>query len=201
LSRDRLLGTYAEDAEWLVLEAPEGPMSVHPVTATLKSLQAVRGVLARASRPEGTDIWIQVDAVPQLNVAGEVTLVTASLCDVTNSELVEYINRHVGSLDHPSQAPTTGISQRVIESGKPLLLPQVPMSELWEMIAPGVAAYVAEHPLPIPIETSGVMVVPMRARGAVVGTLALYERRSSNPLTEKDIIWMQAIADRTALAI
>ena len=272
LSRDRLLGTYAEDAEWLVLEAPEGPMSVHPVTATLKSLQAVRGVLARASRPEGTDIWIQVDAVPQLNVAGEVTLVTASLCDVThlfarsrltsrgagehivnevvgeladarlethsilhvvtnalsrmrpgtwvasllnkdpstslvvaadvaNSELVEYINRHVASLDHPGQAPTTGISQRVIESGKPLLLPQVPMSELWEMIAPGVAAYVAEHPLPIPIETSGVMVVPMRARGAVVGTLALYERRSSNPLTEKDIIWMQAIADRTALAI
>ena len=84
LSRDRLLGTYAEDAEWLVLEAPEGPMSVHPVTATLKSLQAVRGVLARASRPEGTDIWIQVDAVPQLNVAGEVTLVTASLCDVTH---------------------------------------------------------------------------------------------------------------------
>ncbi|TMB77474.1 MAG: GAF domain-containing protein [Chloroflexi bacterium] len=272
LSRDRLLGTYAEDAEWLVLEAPEGPMSVHPVTATLKSLQAVRGVLARASRPEGTDIWIQVDAVPQLNVAGEVTLVTASLCDVThlfarsrltsrgagehivnevvgeladarlethsilhvvtnalsrmrpgtwvasllnkdpstslvvaadvaNSELVEYINRHVASLDHPGQAPTTGISQRVIESGKPLLLPQVPMSELWEMIAPGVAAYVAEHPLPIPIETSGVVVVPMRARGAVVGTLALYERRSSNPLTEKDIIWMQAIADRTALAI
>ena len=49
LSRDRLLGTYAEDAEWLVLEAPEGPLSVHPVTATLKSLQAVRGVLARAS--------------------------------------------------------------------------------------------------------------------------------------------------------
>ena len=272
LSRDRLLGSYAEDAEWLVLEAPEGPMSVHPVTAALKSLQAVRGVLARASRPEGTDVWIQVDAVPQINSAGEVTQVAASLSDVThlfarsrltsrgagehivneviseladarletgsilhvvttalsrmrpgtwvasllnkdpstslvvaadvaNSELVEYINRRVASLERPGQAPTTGISQRVIESGKPLLMPQIPMSEIWEMSAPGVAAYVAEHPLPIPIETSGVIVVPMRARGAVVGTLALYERRSSNPLTEKDILWMQAIADRTALAI
>jgi DNA-binding CsgD family transcriptional regulator len=35
----------------------------------------------------------------------------------------------------------------------------------------------------------------------VVGTLALYEIPGSNPLTEKDSIWMQAVADRTALAI
>jgi GAF domain-containing protein/DNA-binding CsgD family transcriptional regulator len=44
------------------------------------------------------------------------------------------------------------------------------------------------------------MVVPMRARGAIVGTLGLFERRTSNPLTESDVRWLQAIADRTGLA-
>jgi DNA-binding NarL/FixJ family response regulator len=41
----------------------------------------------------------------------------------------------------------------------------------------------------------------MRARGATIGALGLVERRGSNPLTEKDVIWVQAIADRTGLAV
>jgi GAF domain-containing protein len=45
-----------------------------------------------------------------------------------------------------------------------------------------------------------VLVVPMRARGSTVGTLGLYERRTSNPLTEHDVRWMQAIADRTGVS-
>jgi GAF domain-containing protein len=51
------------------------------------------------------------------------------------------------------------------------------------------------------VESANLLAVPMRARGAVVGTLALYELPSSNPLTEKDATWMQAVADRTAVAI
>src|SRR5439155_63727 len=45
------------------------------------------------------------------------------------------------------------------------------------------------------------LVVPMRSRGATIGTLGLFERRGSNPLTEKDVIWVQEIADRTGLAV
>lgn len=45
-----------------------------------------------------------------------------------------------------------------------------------------------------------VMVVPMRARGATVGSLALYEARPSATLTQQDLDWLQPIADRTALA-
>ena len=41
MTRDSLVGSYAQDAEWLVLEAPEGPISVHPVTASLKTAEAV----------------------------------------------------------------------------------------------------------------------------------------------------------------
>lgn len=270
--RDSLIGSYAQDADWLVLEAPEGPMSVHPVSAALKTRQAVRGVLARATRPDGTDVWIQVDAVPDLDPSGEVGRVVATMADVSHlfarsrltsrsagdhivsevlaeladarletraileavtkslsklrpgtwvaallnkdpstsilavadaatPEMVDYFERGMAALERPGELPTTGLTQRVIESGKPILLPSISMEELLRMTSTEVAAYVASHPFPIELHTIGLLMVPMRARGAVVGVLSLGEHRSSNPLTEKDVLWMQAIADRTALAV
>src|SRR5260370_42593866 len=44
------------------------------------------------------------------------------------------------------------------------------------------------------------MMVPMRARGAPGGRLGLLERRTSNPLSQHDVRWLQAIADRTGVA-
>src|SRR5260370_3492693 len=40
----------------------------------------------------------------------------------------------------------------------------------------------------------------MRARGATVGTLGLFERRTSNPLSQHNVRWLQTIADRTGVA-
>ena len=272
MRRESLVGSYAQDADWLVLEAPEGPMSVHPVTVALKSRQSVRGALARAPRPDGTDVWIQVDAVVDLAPSGEVARVVAGMTDVshlfarsrltsrsagdhivsevlaeladarletrailravtaslsklrpgtwvaallnkdpstsilevadaTTPEMVEYFELGMAAIERPGELPTTGLTQQVIETGKPLLLPQVSMEELLRMSSPAVAAYVASHPLPVEMHSIGLLMVPMRARGAVVGVLSLGEHRSSNPLTEKDVLWMQAIADRTALAV
>jgi PAS domain S-box-containing protein len=272
VTRRQLVGSFAEDSDWLVLESADGPMAAHPVTAALKSRRAVRGVLARVRRPDGADIWLQVDAVPQLSGAGEVNRVVATMADVTHlfaksrltsrgagdhivsqivdeladvnletrailiavtnalsrmrpatwvaelldkdpstsqtvaanserPEFAEYINRFGAQLDPPGHAPTTGVSQRVIESGKPLLLKEAPTARLLELGGPEIQAYAAEHPLPVAVETADLLAVPMRARGGIVGTLSLYELPSSNPLTEKDTVWMQAVADRTALAI
>src|SRR5437868_3568788 len=83
-TRRQLVGSFATDADWLVLESAEGPMSVHPVTAAVKSMQAVRGVLARVHRPDGSDVWVQVDAVPRLSRTGQVTQVVATIADVTH---------------------------------------------------------------------------------------------------------------------
>src|SRR3989442_639590 len=270
--RENLVGSFAQDSDWLILEAPEGPMSVHPVTVSLKTGQAVRGVLARATRPDGSDVWIQVDAVPDLAPSGEVARVVASMTDVshlfarsrltsrsagdhivsevlgqladarletrsileavtkslsklrpgtwvaallnkdpstsmlevadaTTPEMVEYFEMGMAAMARPGELPTAGLTQRVIESGKPLLLPQISIEELLRMSSPEVAAYVGSHPFPIELHSIGLLMVPMRARGAVVGVLSLGEHRSSNPLTEKDVMWMQAIADRAALAV
>jgi PAS domain S-box-containing protein len=272
LSRRQLIGSFAENAEWLVLEAPDGPMSVHPVTAALKSRQPVRGVLARHRRPDGADVWLQVDAVPEFSGTDEVTQVVASVADVTHlfarsrltskgagdhivsevvnelaevqlntrailsnvtgvlsrvrqgtwvatlldkdpatcqivavnlarPEFAEYINRQGVAQGTPGHTATNGIDQQIIESGRPLLLRNMPIAKLQEMNGPEVQAYTADHPLPVPVDSANLLAVPMRARGAVVGTLALYELPSSNPLTEKDMIWMQAVGDRIAAAI
>ena len=270
-TRRQLVGSFAEDTDWLVLEAPDGPISVHPVTAAIKSRQPVRGVLARHRRPDGADVWLQVDVVPEVTEA-EITRLVASLTDVTylfarsrltskgagdhivsevvnelaevhldtraillnvtavlsrarqgtwvatlldkdpatcqivavnlaSPEFAEYINRQGVDQGTPGHTATNGIDQQIIESGKPMLLRNMPIAKLQEMNGPEVQAYVAEHPLPMPVENANLLAVPMRARGAVVGTLALYEVPSSNPLTDKDAIWMQAVADRIAVAI
>jgi len=272
MTRRELVGSYAEQSGWLVLEGADGPISVHPVTAALKSRQEVRGVLARHRRPDGLDVWIQVDAVPQVANGDDVTDVLASLTDVTHlfarshltsrgagdhivsevvneladikldsrailvavtaalsrmregtwvatlldkdpntcqlvainrdsPEFAEYINRSTSLHEPPGHAATPGVDQQIIETGKPILLRNVSIGSLQELNGPAVQAYVAEHPMPVPVESASLLAVPMRARGAVVGTLALYDTPSSNPLTEKDTIWMQAVADRMAVAI
>jgi GAF domain-containing protein len=89
----------------------------------------------------------------------------------------------------------------VIESGKPLLMKEAPIAKLLDLTGPEIQAYAAEHPLPVAVEKADLLAVPMHARGGIVGTLSLYELPSSNPLTDKDTVWMQAVADRTALAI
>jgi GAF domain-containing protein len=75
--------------------------------------------------------------------------------------------------------------------------------EFLELLTPEVREYLAQNQTAVleSIRYIGVLVVPMRARGATVGTIGVFERRSSNPLTEKDIIWLQAVADRTGLAV
>ncbi len=80
LSRDDLVGSSAEDSDWLVIESVEGPFTVHPVLAAIRTGQPVRGVLLRARRPGGADVWLQVDAVPYLAAAQ----VVATLSDVTH---------------------------------------------------------------------------------------------------------------------
>ena len=112
-------------------------------------------------------------------------------------KVAEFITR----MNLPTDSATT-VALRVIETGEPVLLPTVSYEEFIGTLSPEVRAEIANRPPPVqgPARYLGVMVVPMRARGATVGTLGLFERRTSNPLTEADVRWLQAIADRTGLA-
>ena len=268
IASNALIGSSAHNADWLVTDAIDGPMSVHPVTAVLKSRQAVRGALARTTRPDGTNVWMHVDAIPELDRTGEVTRVVTSIADVTHlisrnriagrsqgdhiiDEIAErlahepldaqailttvtnalsrlrpgiwvgtvmskdpnmmrviasddadpMIAKYIDAMQRSGAVSTTPISTRVIESGEPLLISSLAVDGVLGMLNDELRTYLAVHPMPTSLAHLAVMVVPMRARGAPIGTLGLFERAGSNPLSEKDTIWLQAVADRTGTAI
>ena len=268
-SAQNLIGSLADEADWLVTDARDGPISVHPVVAALKGRHEVRGALARARRPDGADVWLQVDAVPEFSTSGDVSRVVAILTDVTHlithsrmsgrsagDHIVEEVAerlaharldadailttvtralsklrpgiwvasimgkdpdimrviavddadptfaRYIEAMQGSGAVSTAPISSRVIESGEPLLIPSLAADRVRDMLNDELRSYLDEHPAQITgAPYLGIMVVPMRARGATIGTLGLFERRGSNPLTDKDILWLQAIADRTGLSV
>jgi GAF domain-containing protein/DNA-binding CsgD family transcriptional regulator len=112
--------------------------------------------------------------------------------------MADYVHELVAALLRRDQAPTNGLPMHVIDSGKAMLIPNAPIGEFLTLLTPETRNYLIEHPLPT--ETVGLAIVPMRARGATVGTLGLLEG-NAGPLTESDVEWMQAVADRAAVAI
>jgi PAS domain S-box-containing protein len=267
VTRSELVGMAAEDAEWLVTDSADGPLTAHPVLAAIKSRQPVHGALVRVRRADGVDVWLQVDAVPESSDSGEVTRIVASMVDVTHliarsrmtgrsagdhivDEVTEVlaearfdvhailtsvtrtlsrlrpgiwvaavmgkdpeamrviatdeadpaIAAYIEAMQLSGAVTTTPLTTRVIESGEPLLLPSVSMDALRSLLNDDVRRYMGAHPSPWP-QHLGVLMVPMRARGAIIGTLGVFERSGSNPLSEKDVLWVQAIADRAGLAV
>ena len=99
--------------------------------------------------------------------------------------------------------PTTGFTLRVIESGDPVLVPQVSYEEFVAMQTPATVEHLERHQVPLasPIERMGCVVVPMRTRGTTIGTLGIFDRHSVKPLTGRDVEWLQEIADRIAVPV
>ena len=118
--------------------------------------------------------------------------------DEADPQLAEYLE----NTQTQPNAPSFTISTRVIETGEPVLIPSVPFDEFMATLNPDIREFIerSEAPVPSARRNIAVLVVPMRARGAVVGSIGLFERHSSNPLTERDVRWIQAVADRTGIA-
>lgn len=111
--------------------------------------------------------------------------------------------RYTRELDFSSDALLNSITMRVIESDTPFLIPSAPHQEFVGMMTRDVREHLQKNPPPVatPARHMGVLVVPMHARGATVGALGVFERDPANPLTEKDVGLLQAVADRTGLAV
>ena len=267
-----LLGSQAEDAGWMVVDAADSAISIHPALAALRSGQPVRGVLLRVRRPDGAEIWLQADAALERRDGQAPSGVVLVLTDVTylvtrsrvarrsaGDHIVERVTEQlararmdarailgtvtqalteqrlglwmaalmgkdpsnlevvVASSDDPMAADyaagytdtmrASGVLDHmpmmssVIESGEPIILADITVGDLTQRLSQDVRAYLNSHPWKSESLHLGVAIVPMRTRGATVGALALIEPRGSNPLTEKDLRWIQAIADRTGLAV
>jgi GAF domain-containing protein len=264
-SESEIVGTSAAQAGWFRTDAAGWPdrETLHPALVALQSGEAEREIVARVAKPDGSDVWIQVDAVPsagqilvtltdvtrilndtrlprarygddalaevtsqlaaaRLDPQAILTNVTGTLSrmrqgtwvaslinkDPRTSRVVAandsdpLIARYVEEMHLAPSSPTFTLATQVIETGEPVLIPSIPYEEFLGLLREGIREYLDQNqpPLNTPIRYLGVLVVPMRARGSVVGTLGLFERRTSNPLSQHDVRWLQAIADRTGVA-
>jgi PAS domain S-box-containing protein len=88
-----------------------------------------------------------------------------------------------------------GPSSQVAQTGKPLLIPVVQPDALRPTIKPEYHSY---------LERFGVhslLIVPLRARGQVIGTLRVSRDAPGQPYTPTDQAFLQDLADRAALAL
>jgi DNA-binding CsgD family transcriptional regulator len=120
--------------------------------------------------------------------------------DDNNPQLAKYVE---GMELSGSTTPTTGFTRRVIETGDPILVPQVSFEEFVAMQTPESVEHLTRHQLPLaaPITRMACVVVPMRTRGATIGTLGIFDSRSGKLLTQRDVEWLQEIADRIAVPV
>jgi GAF domain-containing protein/DNA-binding CsgD family transcriptional regulator len=122
--------------------------------------------------------------------------------DKADPGLAIYIEKYLATMYRPGATPTIGLSQRVIETGAPLLMTNVSRIGLIESVAaPAAREFVENNPPPVLVDTLGLLVVPMRAQGGVVGTLGVFDWHCPDSLTEAEAEWLQVVADRTGAAL
>jgi DNA-binding CsgD family transcriptional regulator/GAF domain-containing protein len=112
------------------------------------------------------------------------------------------LGKYVEDRNPVGAAPTWSFSKIVVETGAPVLVPLVSYEAFLAMEVPEeVEKLQTNKPPTDPIASLGFVMVALRTREATIGTLAVYDHRSVEPLTEHDVAWLQAIADRVAIAV
>jgi GAF domain-containing protein len=166
-------------------ELADSRLNLHAILATVtRTLSRLRA---------GT--WVAV----LMNKDPSSSIVVAA--DEAEPALAHYVDRYVEQADSSETVPTSGLTKQVIESGVPMFKPNLSYEELTALLTlPERAFFTANQP-PVEIETIGLLIVPMRSRGAVIGTIGLFVRGGVKPLTDEDAVWLQTVADRTAIAI
>lgn len=126
------------------------------------------------------------------------TLVRVIARDEENAQIGEYID----AMQHGGGMSSAPINSRVIESGEPLLIPRIsPRDVIEQYLDEPTAHHIESNRFPVDIAELSILIVPMRATGAIIGTLGMYLRQSSAPIVESDVRWLQLIADQTGLAV
>src|SRR5690242_1428448 len=118
------------------------------------------------------------------------------VADDADQTMADYVDTYIATIDRPNRAPTAGMSQQVIESGSPMFRKGLSVDQLLTMVSPSGQAFMRMNPPPEGRRRVDFLMVPMRVGGATVGTLSVADWKDRGFLSEADIEWVQAAADR-----
>ena len=165
------------------------------LAATRLDTQAIMTTLTRSLSRRRPGTWVAT----LMNRDPSTTRVIVA--DDSNTPMADYMNRYVASMGNAGGTPNTGLGRQVIDSGQPVLLPRLSFEKFLTNITPTGQEYHAQHPVPMPAEYVGLIVVPMHAREATIGTLAVIDWNARQQLDEDDAKWIQLVADRAGIAL
>jgi GAF domain-containing protein len=122
---------------------------------------------------------------------GQTAVTTAGTThiDVEARRLLEDIQFNAG----PESAE--GVTRAVIDTGEPLVIYDFSMAEYGDRIHPAYRPWMNRY------GASSLVVLPMRARGRVIGAIGATRDRGRPRYTEFDVDFMQALADIAAVAL
>jgi DNA-binding CsgD family transcriptional regulator len=115
--------------------------------------------------------------------------------------MADYVDTYLAAIDRPQQAPTTGLSRQVIESGNPIFHKRLSIGDVLAKLSPAGQAFMRINPPPGGREDVDFLMVPMRVGGATIGTLSAADWKRRELLDESDTEWVQIVSDRIALSI
>jgi GAF domain-containing protein/DNA-binding CsgD family transcriptional regulator len=142
---------------------------------------------------------VLAEARPAIWVASLTTSDPSVMRIIGQAENTPSITEYLGERQRRGLLPSAPVSARVIESGEPLFIPSMCAHDF-------IRQYLGEPDISdlqsrrLPAEL-GVLVVPMRASGAIIGTLGMYVPDPSDKISEGDVAWLQVVADQAALAV
>lgn len=144
-------------------------------------------------------IDVLTEARPATWVASLMTSDPSVVRVISQAENNPMVTEYLGELERHGLLSVTPVSARVIESGEALFIPSIRTRDF-------IGQYLGEPDScglrldRFPAEL-GVLVVPMRASGAVIGTLGQYIPDPSGEIRQDDVEWLQVVADQAAVAV
>jgi DNA-binding CsgD family transcriptional regulator len=123
------------------------------------------------------------------------------VADDADGAMADYVDTYLAAIDRPQQAPTTGLSRQVIESGNPIFHKRLSIDDVLPKLSPAGQAFMRINPPPGGRQDVDFLMVPMRVGGATIGTLSVADWKRRELLDESDTEWVQIVSDRIALSI
>ena len=86
-----LEGRLATDPQWVFLEADRSPMALErfPVMQVIATQEQLRGMVMVVCPPDGSEVWLDVNAVPVIDDSGRLDQVVVTFIDITDRKKAE----------------------------------------------------------------------------------------------------------------
>jgi DNA-binding CsgD family transcriptional regulator/transcriptional regulator with GAF, ATPase, and Fis domain len=121
--------------------------------------------------------------------------------DDAEGAMARYVERLIEAARESGGIPNFGLAQRVIDSGTPIVLSSVPVADLVRGFSPAAESYHATNAPRGAVDAVAVVIVPMRVGATTIGTLGKFDWHHESAPGESEVAWLQAVADRAALAL